>query len=297
MNSSVGRFFRLLRNGGPGVGLGQLHRLPLEVLERLLQLEVVGAAVFERLAVAFCRQQPHLFFDFVVAGLGVFLVAVVGQVLFQIGFAHAQALERIAIGILVATPSLKVNSLEDFVKIANARKGDLNYGSSGIGSASHLQSEYLKSLTGMEMTHIPFKADAEIMQGIGAGQIHFGMSPVQGAMSSIKAGRCIPLAVTSNTRIRELPDVPTLKELTSLGTASIGAYTYYALFAPTGLDQRIVEQLNKAINAVSNSKEATVQLRNQLYFEPETGTPVGLKKYIEKDIEKWGKLSDKIDFS
>lgn len=202
-----------------------------------------------------------------------------------------------AIGVLVSTPALKVNSLEDFIKVAKTKKGELNYGSSGIGSASHLQTEYLKSLTGMEITHIPFKADAEIMQGIAAGQIHFGMSPVQGAMSSIKAGRCIPLAVTSSTRISELPNVPTLKELTALGTDSLGPYTYYALLAPAGLNPRIVDQLNNAINVVSKSKEATTQLRNQLYFDPETSTPIELQKYIEKDIEKWGKLASKINLS
>ena len=108
----------------------------------------------------------------------------------------------------------------------------MNYASSGIGSASHLQTEYLLKLTGIQMAHIPFKSDADIMREISAGSVHFGLSPVQGAMASIAGGKVRALAVTGSHRLKGLPDVPSLRETDFKGIAGIDPYTYYALLGP-----------------------------------------------------------------
>jgi tripartite-type tricarboxylate transporter receptor subunit TctC len=190
-------------------------------------------------------------------------------------------------GVIIAAPSLPVRSIGELVKYSNAHPTQLNYGSSGIGSASHLQGEYLISLAGIKMAHIPYKADAEIIREMAAGSVHMGMTPVQGAIAHISSGRVKALAVTGSRRLKGLPDVPSLAESGIKGLAGIDPYTYYGLAGPAGLPPAIVNTLNEAINKVSKSPDVAAQLRERQFAEPGTGSPESFRRYIEEDLKKW----------
>jgi tripartite-type tricarboxylate transporter receptor subunit TctC len=190
-------------------------------------------------------------------------------------------------GVIVVTPSLPVNSVPDLIKYSNENPSKLNYGSSGVGSASHLQSEYLMSVTGIKMTHIPYKADADIMRELSQSSVHMGLAPIQGAMGFLSNGRVRALAVTGTRRLKSLPNVPSLSEVGIKGLDGIDPYTFYGLAGPTGLPTDVIVKLNGSINKVSQNPEFIAHVRERLFAEPAVSTPDSFRKYIEDDLQKW----------
>lgn len=190
-------------------------------------------------------------------------------------------------GVIVVPPQLPVRTMGEFIAYAKANPGTLNYASSGVGSASQLQSAYLASLAGMQMTHVPYKADAEIMRSLADGSAHMGIAPIQGAMASITGGRVRALAVTSSKRAASLPDVPSLTELDVKGLQGIDPYSYYGLIGQLGLPPAVVTTLNDAINQVAKSPEAIAHMQKQMSVEPASGTPQFFRQYIQTDLKKW----------
>ncbi|NYE23162.1 Bug family tripartite tricarboxylate transporter substrate binding protein [Pigmentiphaga litoralis] len=196
-------------------------------------------------------------------------------------------------GVIVVTPALPVQTFSELITYAKANPGKLNYGSSGLGSASHLQAEYFLSLTGVQATHIPFKADAEIMTAMSGNLVHLGIAPIQGAVGAIRTGKVRPLAITSATRIASLPDTPSVSELGFKELQAIDPYTYYGLVGPSGIPDAVVTKINAAINTVSAMPQ-TKELMGQNYFYPSTSTPESFRNYIAQDIAKWRSFSSKI---
>jgi len=200
-------------------------------------------------------------------------------------------------GVIVVTPKLPARTFAELVKYSNDNPTTLNYGSSGIGAASHLQAEYLLSLSGIKMTHIPYKADAEIMRELAAGTVHMGLSPVQGAMGLISAGRVRAFAVTGSKRVSQLPDVPSLSEADVKGLQGIDIYSYYGLVGPIGLSPAIVTIVNNAINKVSAMPEVITYMQDRLVADPASGTTAAFREYIQKDLAKWKTLAKHVKLS
>ncbi len=190
-------------------------------------------------------------------------------------------------GVIVISPDLPVHSVRDLVTYSQANPGKLNYGSSGIGSASHLQTEYLISLTGLKARHIPYKSDNDIMREIVVGSVQMGLSPVQGAVAFVSSGKVRALAVTGSRRVKSLPNVPSLSEGGFKGLDGIDPYTYYGLVGPRGVPQAVVAKLNQAINSVSTLPGAVTQLQDTLFAEPGTGSPDAFFNYMRDDVNKW----------
>ena len=193
-------------------------------------------------------------------------------------------------GVIVVAPGLPVRNVREFVAYSKDNQNKLNYGSSGLGSASHLQTEYLISLTGMKMTHIPFKSAADIVREIAVGSVHVGLTPLEGSFAGISGGRLRPLAVTGSKRLDSLPDVPSLAESGIKGLEGIDPYTYYALAGPAGLPPSVVAKLSQTLNTVAKMSDVIVQVRERLYNEPATGTPASFRKFVETDLRKWQEL-------
>jgi tripartite-type tricarboxylate transporter receptor subunit TctC len=193
-------------------------------------------------------------------------------------------------GVIVASRSLPVSGIPELVMYCKAHPGSLNFGSSGIGSASHIQMEYLSSLAGIRMTHIPFKADAEIITALLSGSVQIGMTPIQGALPSIQSGMVRALAVTGNKRVASLPDVPALGETKIAGLGNVDPYTYYVLVGPKGLPPEVIQKLNGAINTVSHMPD-TVTYMHKLGYEPGISTPRSAADYVLKDTKKWTDFS------
>lgn len=190
-------------------------------------------------------------------------------------------------GVIVVPPQSPARTLSEFIAYAKANQGALNYASSGVGASSHLQSEYLATIAGIKMTHVPYKADAEVMRSLAEGSTHMGIATIQGAMASITGGRVRPLAVTGAKRVASLPNVPSLAEVDVKGLQGIDPYSYYGLIGPVGLPPAIVATVNDAINKVSKSPEVIEHLQTRMFIEPGSGTPPFFRQYIQNDLTKW----------
>jgi len=139
------------------------------------------------------------------------------------------------------------------------------------------------------MTHIPFKADAEIITALLSGSVQVGMTPIQGALPSIQSGMVRPIAVTGARRVASLPAVPDLGEAKIPGLGDVDTYTYYVLVGPRGLPADVVQKLNGAINAVSRMPETIAYMR-KLGYEPSTSNPQSVAAYVAHDTQKWSEF-------
>jgi tripartite-type tricarboxylate transporter receptor subunit TctC len=199
-------------------------------------------------------------------------------------------LASIAPGVIAVTPNLPVRSVRELIEYSKQNPTKLNYASSGVGSASHLQTELLMNLTGAKLTHIPYKSAADINRELQVGTAHVGIMPLEAAVAPVSGGRIRALAVTGSRRHKALPDVASVGEAGVTGLEGIDPYTYYGLAGPARLPQPIIVKLNETINAVSNMPEAAAQVRERLFNEPVTGSPDSFRKYVETDLAKWKKL-------
>lgn len=193
-------------------------------------------------------------------------------------------------GVIAVAPNLPARSVRELIDYSKQNPSKLNYASSGVGSASHLQTELLMNLTGTKMTHIPYKSAADITRELQVGTVHVGIMPLEAAVSPASTGRIRALAVTGSRRHKALPDVASIAEAGVKGLEGIDPYTYYALAGPARLPQPVVARLNETINAVSKMPDVAAQVRERLFNEPVTGTPESFRTFAEADIAKWKKL-------
>ena len=150
--------------------------------------------------------------------------------------------------VLLASPRSGITSVKDLV--AKAKSGDLNYGSSGNGSASHLAVEMLKSAAGIKLTHIPFKGNADAMLALQSGDIQLMSDAILGAIGPVKTGKAIAIGIADQRRSPFLPDLPTVAEQ---GFPPFSVSQWYGFFAPAGTPKKTVAylhaEISKAVNA------------------------------------------------
>src|SRR5262249_21282701 len=151
--------------------------------------------------------------------------------------------------IMTVDPALPIHDVKEFVAYANARPGQVFFGSAGVGSFDHLSGELLKFLTKVDLTHTPYKdgtqAKADVMGGRVA-MIFVGMADVE----AVKSGKLRALAVTSTQRVPALPDVPTMAQSGIPELAHYEVVNSNAIFAPAGTPSAIVARLNNEINRI-----------------------------------------------
>jgi tripartite-type tricarboxylate transporter receptor subunit TctC len=188
--------------------------------------------------------------------------------------------------LLVVNPSLKVNSVAELIKDAKAQPGKLNYGSFGNGSAAHLAGEYFKTLTKVDMKHVPYKGSGPALVDLLAGQIDLMFDVFSTAAPLAKSGKLRALAITSTERSPQFPDVPTMQEA---GVAGFEAGTWFGLLAPAGTSKPIVDQLSKTMNEVLKEKELRDTLASQGAIV-RGGTPAQFSQFFLAEYQKWGKI-------
>ncbi|HEX2543584.1 MAG TPA: tripartite tricarboxylate transporter substrate binding protein [Ramlibacter sp.] len=182
--------------------------------------------------------------------------------------------------VLVVHPSVPAKTVEEFVAYAKANPGKLNYGSTGIGTSSHLSGYMLGRRTGAEYTHIPYKG-AEALKDLLAGRIQFMFATIPSVIQHINAGTLRAVAVTSARRSRSMPDVPTVIER---GFPGFEAGSWFGFFAPKGTPPAVMAEINKAVN------EALPALEQQMIKEgadPVGGSAQQFAGFIQKEFEKW----------
>ena len=188
--------------------------------------------------------------------------------------------------VLVVQPSLGVNSLADYVKLARDKPGTITYASSGIGGAGHLAGELLKTMARIDIVHVPYKGGGPAMQGFLGGQVSsFFATPVS-SNAQIRAGKARPIATTGTKRAALLPNVPTVAES---GYPGYEALNWYAYLGPARMPKDIVDRLNRELVKVLGTPEVIALLDKQ-GVEPQPGTPDELARYIEREYQTWGKV-------
>jgi tripartite-type tricarboxylate transporter receptor subunit TctC len=188
--------------------------------------------------------------------------------------------------ILVVNPAVPAKTLQEFVALARARPGKLEYGSTGVGSASHLAGELLKQRAGIDLTHVPYKGGGPAMPDLLGGRIASYWSPPSTALPFIQSGKLRALASTGAARSPVLPDVPTVAES---GFPGFEASNWYAFVAPGKTPPEILDRLNAELVKVLNAPDIREQLL-QHGLEPHPGTREELAAYIRKETETWGKV-------
>ncbi len=187
---------------------------------------------------------------------------------------------------LVVYPGVPANTMQEFIALAKAKPGAMNYGSAGSGSAVHLAAELLLRQTGVRMTHVPYKGTGPAIVDLVAGQIQMVLGGTLSTAPQAKAGRIRALAVTSLQRRTDAPDLPTLNETVAPGYEAV---EWFAVFAPAGLPKPLIERLHADLIKSANDAEVKDRLiASGMDFVG--GTPAELAETVKRDYAKWQKL-------
>ena len=188
--------------------------------------------------------------------------------------------------VLVVDPKLGASTLADFVRIAKQRKGELNYGSVGNGSAAHLAMESFKTRAGIDLVHVPSQGFPQVVNAILAGQVQAGFMVPGIAMGQVKAGKLKALGVTTLGRAASLPDVPTLAEL---GYAGFEAVSWQAVLAPARTPKAIIDRVSGELVRIIKSDEVRTKMLGQ-YFSAVGTAPQALATLMRTERDKWGQV-------
>jgi tripartite-type tricarboxylate transporter receptor subunit TctC len=188
--------------------------------------------------------------------------------------------------VLVIHNSLPVKTVREFIAYAKKHPGELNYSSAGNGSQPHLTAELFKSMTGIDIVHVPYKGAPPAMTDLLAGQVALTFATAPSAVPYVKAGRLRALGVSTAQRITALPDVPTIAEAGVPGFEASGAN---GLVGPAGLPSAIVERLNAAVVRIVREPAMSRYLSEQ-GADPVTMSPAEYGAYIKAEVAKWAKV-------
>jgi hypothetical protein len=184
--------------------------------------------------------------------------------------------------VLVVHPSVPAQTMEELVAYAKANPNNLNYGSTGIGTSSHLSSFMLGRRVGFDATHIPYKG-ADALKDLLAGRIQFMFATIPSVMQHITAGKLRPIAVSSLKRSRALPDVPTVVEK---GFPNFEAGSWFGFFAPKGTPEAVITAVNKAVNEMLSMPGVEQQMIAQ-GADPVGGSSAQFGQFTQREHDKW----------
>lgn len=188
-----------------------------------------------------------------------------------------------AVSVLTAAPALKVNTVNELVQLARSDPGKLSYASFGVGSSAHFAGAMLEQRANIQLTHIPYNGAVPAQSALVGGQVDLGFMSALSALPQLKSGKLKALAVASNKRLPQLPDVPTMAEA---GFPHFEVSSWQGLLAPGKTPLVIVEKLQREIGRILALPEVRERLSAQA-AEPVASTPLQFRTYIESEIAKW----------
>lgn len=189
-------------------------------------------------------------------------------------------------GVLTVHPSLPVKSVREFIALAKSRPGQINYSSSGNGSAPHLQMALLISMAGINITHVPYKGGAPQVTALVAGETQASFATIGTVINHIRNGKLRPLALGSTRPSKALPGVPTIS---TSGVPGYEMSPWIGVFAPAGTPGPVIAKLNGEINKALGLPDVVQKLENSA-LDPSPGTVDQFNTVIKTDYEKYGKL-------
>jgi tripartite-type tricarboxylate transporter receptor subunit TctC len=188
--------------------------------------------------------------------------------------------------ILVVHPSVPTRTLKEFIEFAKANPDKLNFGSTGNGSSMHLAGELFKSLTGTQMTHVPYVSPALATQDLLGGRTQLMFQLMTGIEQYVRAGRVHAIAVAAPRRSPALPAVPTAAEA---GLTGFESSAWFGIMAPRGTPRPIVDKLNRDLNELIAEPAFNKRLV-EIGVEPMGGSVADFEKFLAAEIKKWGEV-------
>ncbi len=191
--------------------------------------------------------------------------------------------------VLVTHPSLPVKNVKDLIALARAHPGQLNYASSGTGTAGHLAGELFKALTGVRFQHIPYKGGGPAVIDVVSGQVQFMFATAASVMPHTRSARLRAIAVTSAQRSPTVPELPTVAESGLATLAGFEALTWHGIVVPAATPAPVITKINADINAVLATPETKERLATQ-GVEARGSTPEQFSAFLRAEIPKWSKV-------
>jgi tripartite-type tricarboxylate transporter receptor subunit TctC len=189
--------------------------------------------------------------------------------------------------LLVVAPASGIASVAELIALAKARPGQVSYGSAGIGSGAHFNSEKFRIAAGIEALHVPYKGGAEASHDTIAGRLTFTINTITLALPHIRERRLVPLGVSSARRSGLLPDTPTIAEA---GVAGFEFTFWNGLWTPAGTPPELVQRLNADVNKVIQMHEVRERLAS-LGAEPMSMTPAQVSRFVKSEIEDAARIA------
>jgi tripartite-type tricarboxylate transporter receptor subunit TctC len=189
--------------------------------------------------------------------------------------------------VLISSPHTPAATLKEFIELAKAKPGELNYASAGTATLAHLAGELFKSKAGVNVAHIPYRGTAQSMFDLMQGRINLLVGTIPPTLQAIRDGKLRALATMSGTRNGALPDVPTVREA---GVPGCEAELWTALVVPAGTPPAVLQRLTEATLAIVNTEDVQRALKLQ-GVDPLPGSPQTVQAQIQKDIAKWREVA------
>ena len=187
--------------------------------------------------------------------------------------------------VLVVNPSIPVKNIAELIARAKAKPGDFRYASAGIGSSPHLSAEVFRTMTGVDILHVPYTGATQGVTATVSGETSMMFTGVASAIAQIKSGRLRALSVNGPKRSPALPEVPTASES---GLPGFEVDFWIGIFVPTGTPREVITKLNSEANRIVNAPEVKEKLLT-LGTDPVGGTPAQFAAIVRKDLERWAK--------
>ena len=188
--------------------------------------------------------------------------------------------------VLVVNPSSSIKSVADLIAEAKAKPGQLNFGSAGVGTGTHLNLEKFKLATGIDIAHVPYKGTPEVVTDIIGGRTTGYFAPITAALPFVQNGRLRALAVSSAKRSAQLPNVPTIAES---GVKGFDFLLWFGVWGPSGMPPALVNRIARDINTVLASAELKEQFA-KASTEPFVMTTPEFAKFVRKEIDENGRI-------
>jgi tripartite-type tricarboxylate transporter receptor subunit TctC len=194
-----------------------------------------------------------------------------------------------AVQLLAVNAKVPAQNLQEFIALLKANPGKYRYGSSGLGAIMHLGGELFSFMTGTSAQHVPYRGEGPAMVDVLAGRIEFVVASVPALLSHIRAGEMRALCVNADHRVALLPDVPTSAEA---GLPGYKTYNWYALFAPLGTPEPLIQRVNEALTKALARPEARKQFED-IGVELAVSNPRDLSSELKQQADFWGPLIER----
>jgi tripartite-type tricarboxylate transporter receptor subunit TctC len=188
---------------------------------------------------------------------------------------------------LVVHSAVPAKDMRELVTYLKANPGKTMYASGGNGTGAHLTAELFKSMAGVDIVHVPYKGDAPAVTDVMAGNVQMAFTTLPAALAGVKTGKIRMLAVSTASRVKSLPDIPTVAES---GVPGFDVSTWYGIFTTARTPQPVIDAIARDVAKVVATPDAQAALIKQ-GVEPVTNTPAEFAKYFASEAERWAKVA------